>query len=273
MTRAFVTGWPISHSKSPILHGYWLEKYNISGSYEAIGIEPATFPHFLNQIPESDFAGGNITLPHKEVAYASVTKRDYAAEMIGAINTVWVEDGKLKGSNTDAYGFAANLDEFAPSWRDGKIATVMGAGGASRAIIFALIDAGYDQIRIANRTLSRAETLAHHFGKRCSAHGWPEIEELSQDTHLLVNTSSVGMSGDDTDNLPNLNALPDNALVTDIVYTPLVTPILKNANMRGLRTVDGLGMLLHQAVPGFEKWFGVTPEVTKELRDKILVAE
>ena len=272
MRHAFVTGWPISHSKSPVLHGYWLEKYNIQGSYDAVGVQPEAFPDFLNQLPESRFVGGNITLPHKEVAYSSIANRDQAAEMIGAINTVWVEDGQLKGSNTDAYGFSANLDDFAGSWRDGKIATVIGAGGASRAIIFALIEAGYQQIRIANRTLSRAEGLMQHFGDKCSAHGWPEIEELCHDTDLLVNTSSVGMAGDDTTSLPNLDALPEKALVTDIVYTPLVTPILKRADDRGLKTVDGLGMLLHQAVPGFEKWFGVKPEVTPALREKILGA-
>ncbi len=272
MTRAFVTGWPITHSKSPVLHGFWLNKYGIKGTYEALGIEPENFVQFLDDLPKSGFAGGNVTIPHKEVAFDTIPDRDEAAEMIGAVNTLWLEGGKLKGGNTDAYGFSANLDDYAPQWRQGKIATVMGAGGASRAIIYALLNAGFTDVRIANRTVTRAQSLADRFGEACSAHPWSAIEELTQDTDFLVNTSSVGMAGTEDTPIPDLRNLAAEALVTDIVYTPLETPILKAANDQGLTTVDGLGMLLHQAVPGFEKWFGIRPEVTDDLRNIILGA-
>lgn len=270
MQKAFVTGWPISHSKSPKLHRFWLDHHKISGFYEAVAIEPNNFREFLTTLPNSEFKGGNITLPHKERAYEMIKNRDEAAEMIGAVNTVWMQDGKLLGSNTDAYGFSANLDDFSTNWRKKKNALVVGAGGASRAIIHALIEAGFSRIHIANRTLERAKSLSDQFGEKTTAHPFSAVSELLCEAELLVNTTSIGMNGNNEDVMPNFSSLPTNALVTDIVYTPLQTPILKQAALLGFDTVDGLGMLLHQAVPGFEKWFGLKPSVTPELRNHIL---
>lgn len=270
MKKAFVTGWPISQSKSPMLHGFWLDQYGIDGSYQAVGVEPENFTSFLQNIPESEFVGGNVTLPHKEVAFSTVDNLDEAAQKIGAVNTLWLEDGKLHGGNTDAYGFSANMDQYTPEWKEGKTALVMGAGGASRAILFSILQAGYQRIDIVNRTVSRAETLAENFGQKCSAHAWDKLLELLPDADLVVNTTSIGMAGSDTVAMPDLRTLRKSAIITDIVYTPLETPFLKAAKKYNLKTVDGLGMLLHQAVPGFEKWFGIRPEVTNELREHIL---
>lgn len=270
MKKAFVTGWPIKHSKSPMLHGFWLKQYGIEGSYEAHGVEPENFEQFLKDLPINEFAGGNVTIPHKEVAFVNVDQLDDAAAAIGAVNTLWLEDGKLCGGNTDAYGFSANMDQFASEWREGKKAIVMGAGGAARAIIYAILEAGFEEVHIVNRTLERAEILARLFGDKCKAHPWDALQDLLSQTDFIVNTTSIGMAGSDASVMPDLSTLPKSAIVTDIVYTPLETPFLKSANALGLKTVDGLGMLLHQAVPGFEKWFGIRPEVTDELRDYIL---
>jgi len=270
MKKAFVTGWPIHQSKSPMLHGFWLKHYGLEGSYEAVGVEPENFEKFLNDLISSEFAGGNVTLPHKEVAFAKVDQLDDAAAAIGAVNTLWLENEKLCGGNTDAYGFSANMDQFAPEWRNGKKAIVMGAGGAARAIIYAILEAGFDEVHIVNRTYERAENLAKLFGEKCQAHKWDELPALLSGTDFIVNTTSIGMAGSDASMMPDLATLPKSAIVTDIVYTPLETPFLKSANELGLKTVDGLGMLLHQAVPGFEKWFGIRPEVTDELREYIL---
>lgn len=267
--RAFVCGHPIAHSRSPKVHGYWLKRYGIAGSYDAIDVAPDGFPAFLAQLRAEGLAGSNVTIPHKENAFRLVERRDEAAEEIGAVNTLWFEDGKLWGSNTDSYGFAANLDQRAPGWDRTKIALVLGAGGASRAIVHALKARGFDDIRLLNRTVERAEELARVFGPKTSAHPFAAANALAGDAGLVVNTTSLGMHGAD-DALPiDVDRLPDAALVTDIVYVPLETPLLADAKALGLATVDGLGMLLHQAVPGFEAWFGVRPEVTAELREKI----
>lgn len=273
MKKAFVTGWPIHQSKSPMLHGFWLKHYGIEGSYEAIGVEPENFEQFLKDLPTSGFAGGNVTLPHKEVAFANIAKLDDAAKAIGAVNTLWLEGNKLCGGNTDAYGFSANMDQFAPDWRQEnkcKKAIVIGAGGAARAIIYAILEAGFKEVHIVNRTFERADNLANLFGEKCQAHKWDELPALLSGTDFIVNTTSIGMAGSDASMMLDLSPLPKSAIVTDIVYTPLETPFLKSANEQGLKTVDGLGMLLHQAVPGFEKWFGIRPEVTDELREYIL---
>ena len=274
MKKAFVTGWPIKHSKSPMLHGFWLKQYGIEGSYEALGVEPENFEQFLKDLPTSKFVGGNVTIPHKEVSFANVDQLDDAAAAIGAVNTLWFEGGKhslkLCGGNTDAYGFSANMDQFAPEWREDKKAIVLGAGGAARAIIYAILEAGFEEVHIVNRTLERAQTLAKLFGEKCEAHPWDDLQDLLSQTDFIVNTTSIGMAGSDASMMPDLSTLSKSAIVTDIVYTPLETPFLKSANALGLKTVDGLGMLLHQAVPGFEKWFGIRPEVTDELRDYIL---
>lgn len=270
--RAFITGWPVSHSKSPMLHGYWLNEFGISGIYEAAPVESEKFKDFIASLPASGFVGGNVTIPHKEQAFELIANRSAAAEEIGAVNTIWIEGDIIYADNTDSYGFMANLDQQSPGWRKHKKATVLGAGGASRAVIHGLLSAGFTEIRIANRTISRASALSDRFGKATSAHGLDAVPELLGDSDVLVNTTSIGMSGNQEGSLPPLDAMPAHSLVTDIVYTPLITPLLASARERGLETVDGLGMLLHQAVPGFEKWFGKRPEVTQGLRNHILEA-
>ncbi|RUM98587.1 shikimate dehydrogenase [Pseudaminobacter arsenicus] len=268
--KAFVCGHPIKHSRSPKIHGYWLNELGIDGSYEAIDVAPGDFARFLAGLSQAGFAGGNVTIPHKEAAFTLAHRRDEAAEAIGAVNTLWLEDGLLWGGNTDAYGFAANLDEYAPGWGSGNVAVVLGAGGASRAIVHALKKRGLGDIRIVNRTVSRAVELADHFGDGISAHPLPAVGELLSDCGLLVNTTSLGMADGDETSPVDVSLLPAHAVVTDIVYVPLETPLLAAASARGLKTVDGLGMLLHQAVPGFDRWFGQRPQVSSELRDMIV---
>lgn len=267
--RAFVVGHPIAHSRSPLIHGHWLREHGIAGSYERVDVPPDQFEAFLSGLARSGFIGGNITLPHKEKAFEAVRHPDAAAEAIGAVNTVWLEAGELYASNTDAYGFAANLDEQAGQWREGRRACVMGAGGAARAILFALIEAGYSDIRLVNRTLARAEELARRFGSAVRPLRWDELDEGLAAAELLVNTTSLGMGGGPFPEI-DLELLDPAAVVTDIVYVPLETPLLRRAAAAGFPTVDGLGMLLHQAVPGFERWFGVRPTVTAELRRVIV---
>ncbi|WP_336055057.1 shikimate dehydrogenase [Nitratireductor sp. CH_MIT9313-5] len=267
--KAFVCGHPIKHSRSPLIHGYWLEKYELDGSYEAIDVAPEDFAHFLHTLHEQGYAGGNVTLPHKESAFKIVEKLDGAAEKIGAVNTIWLENGHLCGSNTDAYGFAANLDQQMAGWDSARTAVLLGAGGAARAVIHALQERGFDEIRIVNRTEARARDLQARFGGTTSAHSWEALDDLLASTDLLVNTTSLGMAGSAPLSI-SLDPLPDHAIVSDIVYVPLQTPLLADAQERGLRTVEGLGMLLHQAVAAFERWFGVKPEVTGELRQRII---
>ncbi|MEK1886080.1 MAG: shikimate dehydrogenase [Phyllobacterium sp.] len=267
--NAFVTGYPIGHSRSPLIHGHWLKSYGLNGSYRAIGVAPENFSDFVKGIRQSGFVGGNVTIPHKEAAFGLVCKRDAAAEEIGAVNTLWFEEGELWGGNTDAYGFAANLDALSAGWDKGRNALVLGAGGASRAIVYALKQRGFTEVRIVNRTLDRAQELAHRFGPGISAHPWRAIPELIPDANLVVNTTSLGMEGKSEQQMDLSNADGD-ALVTDIVYVPLETPLLRAARARGLKVVDGLGMLLHQAAPGFERWFGKRPAVTSELRELVL---
>ncbi|WP_173934393.1 shikimate dehydrogenase [Chelativorans sp. Marseille-P2723] len=266
--RAFVCGHPIGHSRSPLIHNFWLKEHGIEGSYERRDVTPEAFPAFLREFSRY-YAGGNVTIPHKESAWNLVERRDEAAQAIGAVNTLWLENGRLCGGNTDAYGFAANLDANAPGWPDVGVATVIGAGGAARAVIYALLKRGLRRIRIVNRTEQRARDLAEVFGSGATAHPWEKRNELLESTGLLVNTSSLGMAGTPALDI-ELEALPGQAIVTDIVYVPLQTPLLAAAAARGLVTADGLGMLLHQAVPGFERWFGVRPEVTSALRDMVV---
>ncbi|MEJ1159707.1 shikimate dehydrogenase [Prosthecomicrobium sp. N25] len=267
--RAAVIGWPIAHSRSPLIHGHWLRRYGIDGSYERIAVAPEDAPRFFAELPGSGLAGCNVTVPHKEAALAACARVEPAAEAIGAVNTLWIERGELCGTNTDAIGFLANLDDRAEGWdRDPGVAVVLGAGGAARAIAWGLIGRGFT-VRLVNRTLARAEELARRFGSGTTAHGWPDLPGLLGDSRLLVNTTSLGMAGKGDLEI-DLSPLPGDVLVTDAVYVPLETPLLAAARARGLRTVDGLGMLLHQAVPGFERWFGLRPTVTPELRDIIL---
>ena len=267
--RAFVCGSPIAHSRSPLIHGHWLDVYGIDGRYGRIEVSVPDFPSFLRRLSVSGYRGGNVTLPHKEAAFSLVDRRDSAAEAIGAVNTLWFEDERLVGGNTDSEGFAASLDAGAPGWRDASRAVVVGAGGASRAVVHALASAGMADIRIANRTPSRAMELADRFGPHVNGDGLEALPDLLADADILVNTSSAGMKGAGDFEI-DLSPLPDHAIVTDIVYTPLETRLLAAAGGRGLKTVDGLGMLLHQAVPGFERWFGHRPEVTADLRALIV---
>ncbi|MBS9721640.1 shikimate dehydrogenase [Tianweitania sp. BSSL-BM11] len=266
--RAFVAGFPIAHSRSPMIHNHWLKALNLPGSYERVEVTPDAFADFIAQLRAGVFVGGNVTIPHKEAAFQLVDRRDEAAEAIGAVNTLWMEGETLWGGNTDAYGYAANMDARVSGWDQCETAVVLGAGGAARAIIHALQIRKVPSIRIVNRTLARAQSLADHFGNGVSAHGEDETNDLLGDAGLVVNTTSLGMKGTPGPDL-DLDHLPQTAVVSDIVYVPLQTPLLREAAQRGLRGVDGLGMLLHQAVPGFERWFDMRPIVDQALYDLV----
>ena len=264
--RACVIGWPVAHSRSPLIHGYWLKHHGIEGSYGREAVAPEDLAGFLGQLSRLGYVGCNVTLPHKEQAYDLVEVEDQTTRLIGAVNTIHVKDGRLAGFNSDAYGFVAHLRWVLPDWRaEGAKVLVLGAGGAARAIIAALLGQGVHRIAIANRTEARGSALARHFGAKVTALAWPQIPEHLPACHLLVNTTLLGMAGQPALDI-ELDGLPLAAAVADIVYVPLETDLLNWARARGHRTVDGLGMLLHQAVPGFEVWFGVRPEVTPELR-------
>ncbi|WP_137130625.1 shikimate dehydrogenase [Rhizobium sp. FY34] len=268
--KAFVVGTPIRHSRSPLIHGHWLRQFGIAGDYRAIEIPPDEFESFIRLLKtEQTYRGGNVTIPHKERAYQLADQPDTLAQELGAANTLWLEDGALKATNTDGYGFTANLDERATGWDQVGSAVVLGAGGASRAIIQAVRNRGIGEIHVVNRTLSRAQELADRFGERVHAHAMDALPELMQGAGLFINTTSLGMDGEGSITL-DFSLLAPGAVVTDIVYVPLETPILTQAKAQGMRTVDGLGMLLHQAVPGFEKWFGQRPQVDEALRAMII---
>ncbi len=267
---ACVIGWPVKHSRSPAIHGFWLNTLGLPGAYVMQPVEPDRVAGFLADFAGSGYVGANVTVPHKEAAFAAVAEMDAAARAIGAVNTLWLEDGRLLGANTDVPGFLANLDEAAPGWdRDGGAAVVLGAGGAARAVVFALISRGLAPVHVVNRTLTRAEALRDAFGEAVRPTTWEKLPEILGSARIVVNTTSLGMEGQPP-LLIDLAPLKDDALVTDIVYVPLETPLLQRARARGLATVDGLGMLLHQAVPGFERWFGRRPEVTPALRQAVL---
>ena len=262
---AGVMGWPIGHSRSPPIHGYWLEQYGLDGAYVPLAVHPDDLPLAFSALPKVGFRGWNITLPHKEAALRLVQSITPAAERIGAVNTVTVQaDGSLSGDNSDAFGFLAHLDQTAPGWSRTQPAVVLGAGGAARAVCFALLEAGVPEIRLTNRTLDRATALAAANGARVRPEPWQRRDDLMAGAGLVVNTTSLGMQGQPPLDV-RLDALPAEAVVNDIVYVPLETPLLAQARSRGLRTVDGLGMLLHQARPGFERWFSQRPEVTPAL--------
>lgn len=264
--KACVIGWPVGHSRSPLIHGYWLKRYGIAGSYTKEAVKPEELEAFLASLGERGFAGCNVTVPHKEAAYRIAGRRMLAADAVEAANTLWLEDGVLWATNSDTEGFMNNLAAVSPGWNSkGRPAAVIGAGGAARAIVYGLLEAGITELRLVNRTRSRAEELARLFGGRIAVQGWESREAALKGCGLLVNTTSLGMAGHEPLDL-HLARLPGDATVADIVYVPLETELLKRARTRGLKTVDGLGMLLHQAVPGFERWFGRRPEVTAELR-------
>jgi shikimate dehydrogenase len=267
--NSFVCGHPVNHSRSPLIHNHWLKRYDIAGNYRAIDIAPANFASFVSALQANGFAGGNITIPHKEAAYSLAAKADEICHLIGAANTLWLEYGKLCATNTDARGFAANLDEGAPGWDKGKTALILGAGGASRAVIYALLQRGFTSVMVANRTIERATELQHRFGAKLTAHRLEAAQELAKNAHIIINTTSLGMKGEGKIPL-DMTMLNSDTLVTDIVYVPLMTPFLTAASQAGLKIADGLGMLLHQAAPGFEKWFGVLPTVNSQLRNAII---
>jgi shikimate dehydrogenase len=264
--RAGVAGWPVDHSRSPTIHRYWLKELGLPGSYERFAVRPGEFRQFASRIGEDGLLGANVTAPHKEAAFRACDRRTPVAEALGAVNTLWRRDGRLWGDNTDVAGFLANMDQSAPDWlgRAGS-AVVIGAGGAARAIIYALKSRGFESIAIVNRTQSRAEALAAHFGVLTHATPWSHLAARLREADLLVNTSVLGMAGQPPLAV-DLNLLPDRAVVADIVYVPLRTPLIEAARARGLRAAEGLGMLLHQAAPGFARWFGARPTVTPALR-------
>jgi len=268
---AGVMGWPVGHSLSPVLHGHWLDGLGIDGAYVPLAVAPENFAEVLKALAKMGFRGVNVTVPHKEAALAAVDDADALARRIGAVNTIVVgADGRLTGTNTDGFGFLENLKEGAPGWNPtAGPAVVLGAGGAARAVAVALIDAGAPDIKLINRTRARADRIAQDLGGPVTVHDWDDRAALLANANLLVNTTTLGMTGKDPLEIA-LDALPTAALVNDIVYAPLETGLLAAARARGNPAVDGLGMLLHQARPGFEAWFGAAPQVTPDLRVRIL---
>ena len=261
---ACIIGWPVDHSRSPLIHNYWLKTYGIAGEYRREAVAPDQFGAFIQSLAVRGYAGANVTVPHKEAALA-LSQPDERARAIGAANTLWF-DGGLRSTNTDVEGFLNNLDACAPGWDRGlNKAVVLGAGGAARAVIYGLLERGAQSIVVVNRTASRANALRERFGDRLRVASWVELDSRLGDAALLVNTTTLGMHSQPP-LTADLGRLPGHAIVADLVYVPLVTPLIKAAKARGLRTADGLGMLLHQAVGGFALWFGKKPEVTPQLR-------
>ena len=265
LKAACVIGWPVEHSRSPLIHNYWIKQLGLSAEYRREAVPPEKFAEFISTLAKRGYVGANVTLPHKQVAL-KLSSPDDKAKAVGAANTLWLVDGELRSTNTDVEGFLDNLDASVSGWDRGlETAVVIGAGGAARAIVVALIERGAARIHVVNRTFEHAEALRNDFGDRVNPVHWEEMSGLLAGAGLFVNTTTLGMRGH-----PALHVacrrLPASAVVADLVYTPLETPLLKAAKEQGLRTADGLGMLLCQAVRGFELWFGVRPQVTDELR-------
>lgn len=262
-----VIGYPVKHSRSPLIHNYWIKQHGIDAEYRTEEVPPQDFPAFVQSLREHGYVGANVTVPHKQASMA-VSEPDARARAVGAANTLWYVDGVLRSTNSDVEGFLANLDGAAPGWDRGlESAVVLGAGGGARAAVFALMQRDVQRIHVINRTIARAEALQKQFGPRVRPAGWDETTGLLGGAGLLVNTTTLGMEG-----CPPLEInlrCPASLVVADLVYHPLLTKLLTAARERGLRTADGLGMLLHQAVRGFELWFGVRPQVTPELRAMI----
>jgi shikimate dehydrogenase len=264
---ACLIGWPAAHSRSPLIHHYWLRKLGITGGYSIEAIPPEGFAEFVLNLAGHGFVGANVTIPHKERVLA-LTAPDERARAVGAANTLWYEGSELRSTNTDVEGFIGNLDASAPAWDAIDDALVLGAGGSSRAVVFGLLERGIGRVVVANRTIERARALADQFGPKVEPVAWEAIAEWLPRAGLLVNTTSLGMGSQPALDI-DVGRLPSRAVVSDLVYVPLETPLLATAKARGLRTADGLGMLLHQAVRGFELWFGQRPEVTAELRAQV----
>jgi shikimate dehydrogenase len=265
---ACVIGWPVAHSRSPLIHGHWIKQHKLAADYRREALAPEAIPDFLANLAARGYVGCNVTLPHKEAALAA-SEPDDRARAVGAANTLWLDGGRLLSTNTDVEGFTNNLDAAVPHWdRRLSEAVVLGAGGSARAVVYGLIERGFTRIHVVNRTFNRAELLRERFGAAVQPANWSALPHLLTRAGLLINTTLLGMTGQARLDI-DLAPLPSDALVADLVYAPLETPLLAAARGRGLATADGLGMLLHQAVRGFSLWFGVRPEVTAELRELI----
>jgi shikimate dehydrogenase len=269
MKRACVIGWPIAHSRSPLIHGFWLRQYGVDGTYSKEAVRTEDIASFLSSLRARGFEGCNVTVPHKEAAFSAAVKRQPSAIVVGAANTLWFENDELTCANTDTYGFMANLANRAPDWRNntGPI-VVLGAGGSGRAVVHGFLEDGRTDIRVFNRSLERGEELAKHFGARVTACPWALRQDHVPEAAVIVNATTLGMNGAGSPGI-DFSRARKGAVAADLVYVPLATEFLKSAGARDLVAVDGLGMLLHQAVPGFEKWFGVRPDVTPELYDLV----
>jgi len=261
---ACLIGWPAAHSRSPIIHKYWLKQFGIAGDYRIEAVEPAAFANFIGSLAARGYRGANVTIPHKEQALALSTP-DARARAVGAANTLFFANGSLHSTNTDVEGFIGNLDASAPDWNKNDEAVVLGAGGSARAVVFGLIERGAARIHLVNRSRERAQALAQPYGERVRVITWDDLGAVLPKAGLVVNTTSLGMKGQPPLSV-DVSVLRADTAVADLVYVPLETELLKAAKARGLRTADGLGMLLHQAVRGFELWFGQRPQVTPELR-------
>lgn len=261
---ACLIGWPAAHSRSPLIHHHWLRSMDIPGGYSIELIPPEGVAEFVMNLSKHGYIGANVTIPHKE-RVLKLTSPDRRARAVGAANTLWYDHGTLRATNTDIEGFIDNLDHCAPDWDHADDALVLGAGGSSRAVVFGLLERGIKHVYVANRSLDRAEAMAAQFGSQVVPLAWENVASMLPRASLLVNTTSLGMGGQPP-LIIDLDLLPDQAVVADLVYVPLDTPLLAAARARGLRAADGLGMLLYQAVRGFELWFGQRPDVTPELR-------
>jgi shikimate dehydrogenase len=268
--RACIIGHPVAHARSPLIHRFWLAEHKIDGDYAREDVPPEKIDAFLRNFPASGYVGANVTAPHKAAAFRALAQAEPAAAAMKVANMLWVENGQLCGSNTDSHGFLANLDEAQPGWhREVEQAVVIGAGGGARAVVYGLMERVVPRIVVVNRTRARGEAIAEQFGKRVTPASFAELPAWLQDADLLVNATTQGMTGQPALDI-DLTTAQGSVIVYDIVYVPLETPLLAAARARGLRTVDGLGMLLHQAVPCFERWFGIRPRVSGELRAALL---
>jgi len=262
---ACVIGWPVGHSRSPLIHNYWIKQQRLDAEYRREAVAPEQFKDFITHLAARGYVGANVTVPHKEAALA-LSEPDDRARAVGAVNTLWLDGARLRSTNTDVEGFIGNLDATAPGWDHGlQSALVLGAGGAARAVVFGLLERGIGRILLVNRTAERAAALRTQFGDRVMLARWSDLDGLMAEAGLLVNTTSLGMAGQPPLTI-DLARLPAGAVVSDLVYAPLETALLAAARSRGLRAVDGLGMLLHQAGGGFQRWFGMRPQVTEALR-------
>ena len=262
---ACVIGWPVGHSRSPLIHNYWIKQHGLDAEYRREAVAPEQFNDFITHLAARGYVGANVTVPHKEAALA-LSEPDDRARAVGAVNTLWLDGSRLRSTNTDVEGFIGNLDATAPGWDRGlQSALVLGAGGAARAVVFGLLERGTGRILLVNRTAERAAALRTQFGDRIMLARWSDLDGLMAEAGLLVNTTSLGMAGQPPLTI-DLARLPPGAVVSDLVYAPLETALLAAARSRGLRAVGGLGMLLHQAGGGFQRWFGMRPQVTEALR-------